>query len=241
MKLNKLALYRLWRCFAGVLILSGCGGSDYLRPAQLPAPMIEREVRLAPGDIVEVKFLYWPELNENQRIRSDGKISLQYLGAVPVVGFTPEQLAADLEQRYRAEIKDPQIEVIVREQADRKIYVGGQVHNTGIFDLTHRMTLVQALVAAGGILDEHANSGQVLVIRHRDGKRFTSAVDVRERLRQSSPEAVYLAAGDIIYVPRTRISRVNQWVDQYIAKLLPSTGFQINVQRGNANVGLSSN
>ena len=47
---------------------------------------------LQPGDNIEVKFAYVPDLNQNQIIRPDGKISLQLVHDVQAAGLTPSQL-----------------------------------------------------------------------------------------------------------------------------------------------------
>jgi hypothetical protein len=42
--------------------------------ASQPTP----KLTLAPGDVLDIKFYYAPELNESQAVRPDGKIFLQF-------------------------------------------------------------------------------------------------------------------------------------------------------------------
>ena len=48
-------------------------------------------VVLGPGDALEVKFFFTPELVVSQVVRPDGKIALQLVGEVMVQGRTPGQ------------------------------------------------------------------------------------------------------------------------------------------------------
>jgi len=96
------------------------------------------DYRLAPGDVLDVlyqiktwkeqekfvlavdheitvKFPKVPELNESERVRPDGKISLPYLGEVYVVGKTVDELTKELESRYSKVLKDVELYVVVPE------------------------------------------------------------------------------------------------------------------------------
>jgi len=241
MKNGALILYRvcLW-CVVGLNFFGCAQRAEYLRIEQFPMATIEKNILLAPGDTIDVKFLYWADLNDTQKIRADGYISLQLLGDVSIAGLSPQQASNYLEKQYSKEIKNPEIKVILREQASRVIYVGGQVQNSGKFDFTHQMTLLKALITAGGIVENDANPKQVVIIRQQDGKGYATAVDVPAMLHQKNPQPFYLAPGDIIFVPRTRISELNQWVQQYFTNMLPGTGFNISKQRGNTSIGISN-
>ena len=54
------------------------------------------QVNLQPGDEVEVKFYYTPELDITQMVRPDGNIALQLIGEVVVQGKTPGELREEL-------------------------------------------------------------------------------------------------------------------------------------------------
>src|SRR3990172_661383 len=108
-----------------VLVASaGCRSAPIAPPAaaeQRPAPRLA----LGPGDAIDVKFFYVPELNESQTVRPDGLISLQLVGEVPVAGKTPEEVREELFRLYSPHVKRADVTVIVRSFRDRRIYVGG--------------------------------------------------------------------------------------------------------------------
>jgi len=65
----------------------------------------------------------------------------------------------------------------------------------------------------------------IVVIRHRDGQRYAYSVNLESPLKGNGSQPFYLQPQDIVYVPRTKITKVDQWVDQHINKLMPSIPF----------------
>jgi hypothetical protein len=76
----------------------------------------------------------------------------------------------------------------------------------------------------------------VIVVRQREEGRYVKVVDLASLLKwsgrkqlggderhQAKDEALMLEPYDIIYVPRSRIARVNQWIDQYINEIIPQS------------------
>jgi protein involved in polysaccharide export with SLBB domain len=192
-----------------------------LTEADFPTQPPDSEVVLKPGDTIEIKFRYWPELDTEQKVRSDGKITLQTVGHIKVTGLTPELLDAKLVELYRSELKDPEIATFVRSQDSQHVYVGGEVRKPGLIDLKPEMTVLEAIMAAGGFDTNSAELSNFVLVRQIDNKRYATAVDFKDALNNEN-DLLYVAARDIVYVPRSRIDEVDQWVDQHITKLIPS-------------------
>jgi protein involved in polysaccharide export with SLBB domain len=208
------------------LAVTSCTVSSSLSTAQLteadfPKQPPDSEVVLKPGDTIEIKFRYWPELDTEQKVRSDGKITLQTVGHIKVAGLTPELLDAKLVELYRSELKDPEIATFVRSQDSQQVYVGGEVRKPGLIDLKPEMTVLEAIMAAGGFDTNSAELSNIVLVRQIDNKRYATAVDFKDALNNEN-DLLYVAARDIVYVPRSRIDEVDQWVDQHITKLIPS-------------------
>ena len=87
---------KIWVLFATtfciMIMLLGCQSFPEkveVEPAKYePRAYPEPEVRLGPGDTLEIRFFYTPELNVIQTIRPDGKIMLQLVGDVEAQGKT---------------------------------------------------------------------------------------------------------------------------------------------------------
>ncbi len=183
------------------------------------------QVSLRPGDEVEVRFYYTPELDITQMIRPDGKISLQLIGEIEAKGKKPEQLRSELLKLYVPHLKQPEIAVIVRSLLNRKVYVGGEVVTPGVIEMPGETDVLQAVMQAGGFRLPEAEVKNVIVIRHRDGQRYAYPIDLKNALEGRVSQPFYLQPQDIVYVPRTKITKIDQWVDQHINRIIPQTGF----------------
>jgi protein involved in polysaccharide export with SLBB domain len=178
---------------------------------------------LAPGDNVEVKFAYVPDLNQAQIIRPDGKISLPLIHDVPAAGMTPTELQDSLLQKYQdTALKSPELVVIVREFNASKIYVGGEVGQPGTQPLLTPTTVLQAILQANGFKNT-ARADEVMIIRQRVGGGYDwQVLNLQKALAgQDFASNIPLAPRDVIYVPRSDIANFDLFVDQYMRQVLP--------------------
>lgn len=184
---------------------------DPLRPVQYV---------LYPGDLLAVSFPTEPKLDQKVRIRSDGMISLPYVGDVAAAQRTPAELAEALNEQYQKLLKEPAVAVIVEEEAGRLFYIGGEIRKPGSFQLRANETLVQALYEASGRTLE-AHQRQVLVMRSQPGAGiYVLKADVKSILDGKDAD-VRLEPLDIVHVPASSIARVGRWVEQYINSVIP--------------------
>lgn len=111
------------------VVLFGCAAQKIdLHPDQPQKPNRVHENTdyvIYPGDKLEIKFFYNPELNDTVQVRPDGKISLQLVDDVKAAGMTTTELDKELTEKYSMEFINPTISVIVRSFTGEKIYVGG--------------------------------------------------------------------------------------------------------------------
>ena len=82
-----------------------------------------RDYLLQPNDEIEVKFPYTPQFNEVQKLRPDGRIALQLVGTVDAQGLSPEELQAQLKQRYAKVLRNPELTVIVRSVTTQNVRI----------------------------------------------------------------------------------------------------------------------
>ena len=177
---------------------------------------------LHSGDDLSIKVFHLPELDQAVRIRPDGKISLQLLNDVQAEGVTPTALAQKLMERYGELFKEPKVAVIVTSFAEQKVFIGGEVGQPTVLPLVGNMTAMSAVIQAGGFRPS-ARKNQVIVIRN-DGKGgvLVQTLDLNNP-RQAAAGNTKLQPFDIVYVPQSRISKVDQFVEQYIRQVLPGT------------------
>jgi protein involved in polysaccharide export with SLBB domain len=201
------------------------------RSAVQGAPAPASEYRIQPGDELDVKLYYNPELNEHLTVRPDGRISLQLVPETVAAGLTARELTERLKAEYARELATPELTVMVRTFSTQRIYVGGEVERPAEIRLTPSLTVLQAVQMAQGFKDTARLSEVILIRRNVDGtplvipvnlKRVIDGTDVRQDLT--------LVPFDVVYVPRSAIANVNRWVDQYLRKNIPiSFGFRVDV------------
>jgi polysaccharide export outer membrane protein len=193
--------------FAAVLVLAGCAsrGPVATTPVVLPvadpvAAAIGRpEYRIGPSDLLSVTVFQTKDLDRDVRVDNAGQVSLPLIGTVEAAGRTAHELEADLAARYGTRyLQNPQISVFVKEFASQRVTVDGAVGKPGIYPLTTRLTLLQAISLAEG-LDENASEHNVFVFRNVQGKRQFARFDL-EAIRNGSNDDPDIQGEDVIVV-----------------------------------------
>ena len=110
----------------------------------------------------------------------------------------------------------------------------------GIIDMPGRLTALAAIMQAGGFDTSRAKVKNVIVIRHKDGQRYGCALDFRDTLKGKEVKPFYLEPLDIVWVPETTIVKINRWIDQYINKIVPQTGFLYRHSTGHHTIGIET-
>jgi protein involved in polysaccharide export with SLBB domain len=182
----------------------------------------QEDYRIQTGDQLDIKFFYNSELNESVVVRPDGRISLQLLSEIKVHDMTPSQLEDRLKERYVSQLAKPEVAVIVRSFNMQKVFVDGHVVKPGALPLIGFMTVMQSISQSGGLRDG-ARKGEILVIRRGDqGQPVVLKVNLKKAMKgEDVSQDIYLAPFDIVFVPKSAIGDVNQFVDLYIRKNLP--------------------
>jgi hypothetical protein len=73
-----------------------------------------QDYQIQVGDQLDIKFFFNPELNETVLVRPDGRIALQLIGELPIVGHTVEQIRTILIKNYSGQLKNPEVAVLLR-------------------------------------------------------------------------------------------------------------------------------
>jgi polysaccharide biosynthesis/export protein len=222
--------------------LSACSSVPSLPPAPLaPAPDTELVSSPAPyriqvGDVLGVRLLLNPELNEEFTVRPDGHISTTVVKDQVAYGRTVPELTAALMRDYSAELHNPKVTVVVKSFAPTRIYVGGEVTNPGEFiTVGPTLTLSQAVARAGGLKTMTSDENKIFIIRRGsdDAPQFLSTRYQDVMWGKDAASDVRLAPFDVVFVPRSGISEVYRFFNQYLLQFVPiSWGFSYLVNNG---------
>ncbi|MCP3875275.1 MAG: polysaccharide export protein [Desulfobacteraceae bacterium] len=177
---------------------------------------------LKVGDRISVKFYYDPELNEELVIRPDGMISLQLINEVKASGLTPMDLQTLLKNKYSTVLTKPELTVITQTFASEKIFVGGEVNTPGMIQIAGDMTAFQAIMQAGGYKKTGELSSVVVIRKPELGNPVFITLNLdAESYPQKQFNDVMLQAHDVVFIPRSTIAKLGQFVDMYFNQLVP--------------------
>lgn len=221
----------LWVALA--LGLSACGGSpravpdgitvadgeDYISFSSRDSAYVDSSYRLGPGDEIDLSFLFDHSMDARYLIRPDGGVNLPILGDMVVAGRTPGDLSRQIGQAYARYYTNPQLTINLVKLAPPQCYVLGEVRYPRVVEIRPGMTVLTAVVAAGGPT-ESARLSSTLVLRRVTGNQAVgrrvnlAAVAKGERLSSD----LFLQDFDIIYVPRTFLGKLNAAIEQLFSK-----------------------
>lgn len=157
------------------------------------------DYRLGPMDVLEVAVYQLEELNRSVRVNSKGMISLPLLGPIRAAGKTVPELETEIAQLLEKDyLQNPQVTLYVREFTSQRITVEGAVGRPGIYPLSGRTSLLQAIVMSGGI-NEYANPRGIIIFRVIEGKRMAAVFDLR-LIRGGNAEDPQVYGDDLIVI-----------------------------------------
>jgi protein involved in polysaccharide export with SLBB domain len=181
-----------------------------------------RSYVLQRGDEISVKVFGEPELTDTVKIRPDGRVSLALLDDVKAADLTAEDLDKVLTERYAKFFRTPEVTVVVRTFANRMVYIGGEVGQPKAIELAGDLTALSAILQAGGFMKTARPESVVLLRNDGNNKPLIQTLDLKKALAQGNGD-VKLQPFDVIFVPKSRIATVDQFVDQYMRQLIPIT------------------
>jgi polysaccharide biosynthesis/export protein PslD len=165
------------------------------------------------------------QLDRNVTVTPAGDITLPEIGMIKAAGLTLPQLHKNLFDVLQAEYSNQiSLSVFLISSANRTVYVNGQVRNPGAIPLNQNLTMLKAIMQAGGVTPEGDLSEVVLIHYEGNGDITVYKTNLKEVMEKNlALQDLKLSPQDVIFVPQTGIAQANQFVDQYINKMLPFT------------------
>lgn len=137
------------------------------------------EYQIGAQDLLEVSVFQVTDLNRTVRVNTGGKISLPLIGELSVGGKTVQEVEKDIAGKLEAGfLQNPQVSVFVKEFTSQRVTVEGAVKEPGIFPLSGRTSLLQAIAMAKG-LDPLANLQGAVIFRTVAGKKMAAVFDIK--------------------------------------------------------------
>ncbi|HYR88025.1 MAG TPA: polysaccharide biosynthesis/export family protein [Terriglobia bacterium] len=170
---------------------------------QLPEvePPAAEDYIIGPEDVLSIFVWHEAELTNKVTVRPDGKIGIPLLNDIQANGLTTKQLQENITEGLKRFVTGPQVSVVVQEIHSQVIYITGSVIKPGVLPLGGPMTVMEALIRAGGIA-EFAKSEEIQILRKAGSntrrfrfnyKTFAEGKDYQQNVR--------LLNGDMVIVP----------------------------------------
>jgi polysaccharide export outer membrane protein len=209
---NSFSSLRRLTCGAMVVFLTlctGCSSNPFSSNDYPPVPESQRDVDvdydyvLGPGDGLSIYVWGNEELSTAGVVRPDGKLTTQLVEDIQASGKTSTQLARDIEVAYSDYVRQPVVSVISSGFSGvpwQTIRVLGEATNPKRVPYKKHMTLLDLMIAVGGLTD-YADGNNSVLIRMVDGQQVTYSLRLDDLVKEGDITAdLSMMPGDILII-----------------------------------------
>ena len=187
-----------------VAVLAGCATSD-LPPAPAVASQSDYKYVVGPGDSLNITVWRNPELSATVPVRPDGKITAPLVEDMVAIGKNPSDLAREMETRLKKFIQDPVVTIVVQNfvgPTSEQVRIVGSATRPAALPYRQNMTILDAMIAVGGIT-EFASGNRAVLIRSAEGNKQYN-LRLKDLLKRGDVSAnVDLRPGDVVIIPES--------------------------------------
>ena len=190
---------------AGAALLGGCGVLNSFPPAPVSVEAQDHRYKIGPLDTLNILVWRNPDLSATVSVRPDGRISSPLVEDLMAAGRSPVDLARDIEKTLAKFIREPVVTVVVggfQGIYPEQIRIVGEAAKPQSVPYRQQMTILDVMIAAGGLTDFADGNGAVLVRGSEGGKQYS--VRLKDLLKRGDISAnVAVKPGDIVIVPQS--------------------------------------
>ncbi len=174
------------------------------------------------GDELELTVWRQDDLSQSLTVNTVGNIHIPLAGTIHAAGMTVQELREEITLRLSKYLKDPVVNVLAIKLLKQSFYIFGEVATVGKHDLVGRLSVFEAVMTAEG-LTEDADDRILLIRKETNAIRIIgvnmSLADIEKG--GFNAHQFFLAQGDIIYVPPSRISDIEKFASSMSTILSP--------------------
>lgn len=189
----------------------GIGGS---KPSQI-------YYQISIGDRLYIWVWRISDLSLEFIVGPDGYISFPLVGDTYAYGRTLSELDAEITEKLREYVNDPQVSVMVREFAGDNVTVIGEVPRPGVYKFIRKTNIIDALALAGGFTDR-AKVAAVAIIREPEALYEDPELIVvnAKSILKGQLRNIEVKPNDIVYVSRTFVSNLHEFYNNWVGPVL---------------------
>lgn len=183
-------------------LLVACGSNPKV-PADQRQEAADYNYVIGPGDTMEIFVWGNSELTTSGIVRPDGKLTTRLVEDLVASGKTSTELARDIEAAYSEYVRQPVVSVIVKGFAgvpEQQVRVVGEAAQPRSVPYRQHMTLLDLMIAVGGVTEFAAGNKSVLV-RTENGRQRSYGLRIDDLLKDGDISAnMSMKPGDIVII-----------------------------------------
>ena len=178
-----------------------CAGCQTTLPPLPNPPGPKTAVRLSPGDSIKVTFAEESDLDQTEKIRRDGKISLPLIGEMTAAGKRLMDLQDEIKSRYEGRLDNPEV-LVTLETGTASVIVSGFANKPQKVSFDRPTTVYQAIMESGGVSD-YGTLRNIHLTRIINGEQRTETINIKPTVHGEVTIPKYVQDGDVIYISRS--------------------------------------
>ncbi|HEV7857232.1 MAG TPA: polysaccharide biosynthesis/export family protein [Pyrinomonadaceae bacterium] len=154
----------LLACCVGVLLACVAGPVMAQQAVGNTAPAAGERYRIGVGDVLDIRIFNKPQLSrDNVRVDGRGMIRMPLIaGEIQAACRTEEELSREITARYLEYLRNPQVDVFIKDYQSQPVSILGAVRTPSRFQLQRRVRLLELLSFAGGPSDSAGRNIQIV-------------------------------------------------------------------------------
>lgn len=164
----------------------------------------EESLTIGPADLLHVKVLEAPELEQSVRVMDSGTIPLIIGGNIMVAGLTPSGAASAVARALESGhfLLSPHVSVTIEQTTTQRVTVTGAVRTPGEYPLATPRSILSVLASAGGLND---NADRKITIERHNTKNRVEFFVSNKSGTALDDNSLLIYPGDTIFVPKAAL------------------------------------
>lgn len=187
------------------LALGGCSlFGPGIPPAPVSAASSDYNYIVGPGDTLNIIVWRNSDLSLTVPVRPDGKLSTPLVDELVVQGKSTIEIARDIEKVLAKYVRDPVVTVVATGFVgpySEQIRVVGQAARPQFLPYKQKMTLLDVMIAVGGLTDFADGNGATILRTSEGNKRYS--VRLKDLIKNGDiSRNVEMLPGDVLIIPQ---------------------------------------
>jgi polysaccharide biosynthesis/export protein len=186
-------------------LLGACASGPALPPAPAKVAQSDYSYVIGAGDSLNIIVWRNPELSMAVPVRPDGKIAAPLVDELVAQGKTSTELAREVEKVLGKYVRDPIVTVLVTGFVgpfSEQVRIVGEAARPQALPYRNKMTLLDVMIAAGGLTDFAAGNRAILLRSAEQNKQY--GLRIKDLLKGGDVSAnVEMRPGDIVIIPQS--------------------------------------